>query len=278
MQRFLIACFALLLIAAPVRAEQAPLPKLTRTVNDFASVLDQASIDTLDQRIRALKAATGDVVIITTVPTVAPYTDVNEYAVKLFEHAGIGDSKLDNGLLILIAVKEHGIRVEVGYGLEGIVTDGFAGDTIRTLMVPAFRASEYSAGVVAGASKLIDRIAEGRANPASNPAPAAKQKAPLWFSRFVIVGIVLTGAALIAAIVIAIISSRRKKNGITGDGDNTSSWMALGAMSSLSSSSTDDSRSSSSSSSSSSDSSSSSSSFDGYDGGSSGGGGASDSW
>ena len=81
-----------------------PLPVLNQTVNDFAAVIDEASAKDLDTKIRDLKAATGDVVIIATVPTIEPYGSVEDYAVKLFEQAGIGQRKLDNGLLILVAV------------------------------------------------------------------------------------------------------------------------------------------------------------------------------
>ena len=83
--------------------------------------------------IRALKAATGDVVVVATVPTVEPYGDIREYAVKLFENhgRGIGEKGKDNGLLILVALKERRVWIEVGYGLEQWITDGFAGETSR---------------------------------------------------------------------------------------------------------------------------------------------------
>ena len=74
-------------------------------------------------------------------PTIEPYGDIREYAVKLFENhgRGIGDKGKDNGLLILLAVKERRVWVEVGYALEQWITDGFAGETSRDDMVPEFR-------------------------------------------------------------------------------------------------------------------------------------------
>lgn len=169
MRAVLLASLLLFVAAVPAAAQLSNLPQLTAPVNDFAGVIDADSAGQLDARIRALKNATGDVVIVTTVPTIAPYATVEDYAVKLFEKAGIGNRKLDNGLLILVAVKEHGIRVEVGYGIKAVVTDEFADDTVRTLMVPEFKADRYGAGLLAGTTKLIDRIEAGRKDPGSLP-------------------------------------------------------------------------------------------------------------
>ena len=114
--------------------------------------------------IRQLKSATGDVVAVATVQTIEPYGDIREYANKLFENhgRGIGEKGKDNGLLVLVAIKEHKVWVEVGYALEQWVTDGFAGETSREVMVPAFRNNQYGAGLRAGTARIIGRIAQGR--------------------------------------------------------------------------------------------------------------------
>ena len=144
-------------------AQPAP-PRLTDTVNDFAHVIDSASRAELDRRIRALEHATGDVVVVATVPTYQPYADINEYAVKMFENGGrgIGQKGKDNGLLIVAAIDDHRVRIETGYDLEGIVPDGYAGETIRNYITPEFGRGRYGAGLVAGATRLINHIAEGR--------------------------------------------------------------------------------------------------------------------
>ncbi len=93
-------------------------------------------------------AATGDVVIVTTVETFAPYGSIQEYAVKLFENhgRGIGEKGKDNGLLMLLAVKDRQVWIEVGYGLEGFITDGFSGETSRQYMIPYFRQGRVRRG------------------------------------------------------------------------------------------------------------------------------------
>ncbi len=144
-------------------AQPAP-PQVTDTVNDFAHVIDAASRQELDRRIRAMRSATGDVLAVATVPTYQPYGSIDEYAVKMFENGGrgIGDKGKDNGLLIVVAVQDRKVRIEVGYDLEQFIPDGFAGETIREAIGPAFRQGQYGPGLVAGATRLINRIAEQR--------------------------------------------------------------------------------------------------------------------
>lgn len=155
---------ALIAILALVLFAQAPLPELTEPVNDVAGVIDPENAAAIDRMSRALQAKTGDVVVVATVPTIEPYGDIREYAVKLFENhgKGIGDKGKDNGVLILLAVTERRVWVEVGYGLEEWITDGFAGETSREFMKPHFRNGNYGAGLRAGAERIIGRIAQAR--------------------------------------------------------------------------------------------------------------------
>jgi uncharacterized protein len=157
------AVFLLALGGTAAPSQPAP-PVLGATVNDFAGVLDDASKRELDRRIQALHRASGDVVVVATVPTFQPYADVKEYAVKMFENQGrgIGARGKDNGLLIVVAVEDRKVGIEVGYGLEGFVTDGFAGQTIREAILPAFRQGQYGTGLISGTTRIISRIAEGR--------------------------------------------------------------------------------------------------------------------
>jgi uncharacterized protein len=142
--------------------QTSALPSLTAPVNDLAHVIDADAARQLDARIRALQAGSGDVVVVATVPTIEPFGSIEEYAVKLFEQAKIGQRDKDNGVLVIVAVKEHRARIEVGYGLEEFVTDGFAGDTIRQAMLPEFRRNDYGAGLLAGTTAVINRIADAR--------------------------------------------------------------------------------------------------------------------
>lgn len=150
--------------AAGLQRPDSTLPELTAPVNDFARVIDQANRAAIDRMIRTLQTATGDVVVVATVPTIDPFGDIREYANKLFENngRGVGDKGKDNGLLIVLAVRERRVQVETGYALEQWITDGFAGETGRDYMVPSFREGRYGDGLRIGTERIIGRIAQGR--------------------------------------------------------------------------------------------------------------------
>ena len=82
----------------------------------------------------------------------------------MFENGGkgIGRKGKDNGLLIVVAVKDRKVRIEVGYDLEGYITDGFAGDVSANTIAPEFRQGQYGPGLLAATTRIINRIAEGR--------------------------------------------------------------------------------------------------------------------
>ena len=182
-RRVAIALLVSIVLTAPVSlvwAQPEP-PRLTQPVNDFANVIDSESERELDRRIRALESATGDVVTVATVPTFKPYGTIEEYALKMFENGGkgIGQKGKDNGALIVVAMKERKVRVEVGYDLEEFITDGFAGDTIRQVIAPEFRNGNYGRGLLAGATRIINRVAERRGVTLTDvPRPRQPVRAP----------------------------------------------------------------------------------------------------
>ena len=155
--------FLLALFVATRAWAQPQTPELTRPVNDFANVIDPESERQLESLIRALQETTGDVVTVATIDSLQG-EDVYQYAERMFRNRGkgIGQSGKDNGLLVLVAVKDRQVKIEVGYDLEQFITDGFSGETIRQEIAPRFRQGAYGAGLVAGVQRIIGRIGEGR--------------------------------------------------------------------------------------------------------------------
>ena len=205
MARPLIGLLCWLFAATAAFAQE--VPALTEPVNDFAGVIDAASKREIDARIRALERATGDVIIVATVETFAPFGSIEEMAVKMFENhrKGIGQKEQDNGALILVAVRDRKVRIEVGYGLEEHLTDAFSGQTIRDIITPRFRRGEMGAGLLEGTNALVNRIASRRGvaiEGASKPA-SSRTKSPgvpwsivkLLFFLFIIFIISLGGGA-----------------------------------------------------------------------------------
>jgi uncharacterized protein len=152
-----------LLTTVPAGA-QGELPPLTQPVNDFANVIDPASKARLDDLIRRLESATGDAIIVATRDSIAPFADERELAVKWYENRGrgVGDKEEDTGVLFVLLPKDRAVWIEVGYGLEGVITDGFSGSISRELMAPAFREGRYGDGLVAGVTAVAERVAKER--------------------------------------------------------------------------------------------------------------------
>jgi uncharacterized protein len=179
--------------AATAAAQDLP-PELTQTVNDFANVIDDQSKASMDMVIRSLQQASGDVIVVATVPTFKPYGDIREYAVKMFENhgRGIGQRGKDNGLLVLLAVNDRQVWVEVGYDLEQFVTDGFSGETSRQYMAPQFRNGAYGAGLLAGVNRIAGRVAQGRnvtlqgVRQPANRTPATGSGGSIIFAIFIV--------------------------------------------------------------------------------------------
>lgn len=200
-------------------AQPAP-PTLTAPVNDFANIIDSASRAELDRRIRAMQQKTGDVLVVATVNTYQPYADINEYAVKMFENGGrgIGDKGKDNGLLIVAAIDDHRIRIETGYDVEGIVPDGYAGETIRQYITPEFRRGNYGAGLLAGTTRLVNHIAEGR----GTALPETPQERPAASDRDT--GIPLSTIIFVIILVIALSRGGRRRRRRFWGGGPWSGW------------------------------------------------------
>lgn len=144
-------------LTSPAIAEES-FPKPIGYVSDFAGVLSSGTARHLEMLIDYMKQKTGAEVAVVTVKSIAPYT-IEDYAVRLFEAWGIGEKGKDNGLLILLALSEKKVRIEVGYGLEGAITDGTAGEIIRRTMVPSFKEGEFDTGVLSGTEAVLHLIA-----------------------------------------------------------------------------------------------------------------------
>ena len=137
----------------PVVFGAIEFPKPQGRVSDFAGVLDDSTKAKLHVLIDQVETQTTDEFAVVTVKSLDGLS-VEEYANGLFHQWGIGKKGKDNGLLVLIYPAEHKIRIEVGYGLEGTLTDGTCGTVIRHSFTPAFKQGDYGKGTVEGLQML----------------------------------------------------------------------------------------------------------------------------
>ncbi len=155
----ILALFFLIALAVP--AFGAPWPAPTGAVNDFAHVIPAGEAVQLENYLDDYQQKTGNAIVVATFPSVEG-GDVDRAAVDLFQAWGIGQKGKDNGILILASINDRRVRIEVGYGLEGVVTDADAGDVLRQKVYPSFQQQQYGQGLATGAQALAQIIQEGQ--------------------------------------------------------------------------------------------------------------------
>ena len=146
--------FLLLILASPALASEPKFPPLTGRVVDDAGVLDTWTQSELTDMLAAHEGATGEQVVVVTLDSLQGYT-IEDYGYQLGRHWGIGQKGKNNGVLLIVAPKEHKVRIEVGYGLEGTLTDAISRTIIENYILPSFKRGDFNAGVLAGTTSML---------------------------------------------------------------------------------------------------------------------------
>lgn len=141
-----VALFVALTATATFAADKYPSPR-DAAVNDFANVIDAENAAKMEALAREILAKTGTAVVVATVPSIGENEDYNMYANGLYKAWGIGKKGEDKGVLIFLTVKERKIRIETGYGVEGILPDGRVGEILDKYVLPFFKEGNYGKGL-----------------------------------------------------------------------------------------------------------------------------------
>jgi uncharacterized protein len=145
----------LLLVAAPAAAQD--FPALAGRVVDAANIIPDADEAALTQKLAAVEQASSRQLVVATVPSLGGYP-IEDYGYQLGRKWGIGQKGANNGIILLVAPNERKVRIEVGYGLEPIMTDALSGDIVREQILPRFKANDYPGGINAGADAIIAQL------------------------------------------------------------------------------------------------------------------------
>jgi uncharacterized protein len=150
---------ALILVSVcPLLAQEVPQPY--NWVNDYAGVISPDFNEKITRLIKDVEEKTSSEITVVTVSSIAGYSEV-DYARKLFDTWKPGKKGKDNGVLVLLAIKERRWRIEAGYGVEGVLPDGLCGEIGRNFMVPYFKAGKYSEGLFYGISEIARILGGG---------------------------------------------------------------------------------------------------------------------
>ena len=149
--------FILILLALPLFVNAQDIPQPVGWVNDFAGVISSEYKEKLNVLISELEEKTSAEIAVVTINSISPYGEI-EYARLLFDNWRPGKKGKDNGVLVLVAIKERRWRIETGYGVEGILPDGLCGEIGRNYMVPYFKQGNYGEGLYRGVVRIAQVI------------------------------------------------------------------------------------------------------------------------
>ncbi len=223
----LLAAFALLLAAATPAFAALTFPALTGRVVDDAHVLTPAVVQEITQRSEQLEQATGRQLVVATVKSLQD-DDVQDYGYQLGRAWKIGRAGKNDGVILLVAPNERKVGIEVGYGLEPVLTDALTSVILQTRVLPKFKAGDMPGGVQAGADAIADQLALPDDQAQANVAQAATQKAPPA-PRERSHGVPAAVILFILFFVFSSIFGRRGGRG--GGGMSWLPWVVLGALS-----------------------------------------------
>jgi uncharacterized protein len=164
-------CGALCMMLALCAFADVAVPSLERRVTDLTSTLTATQIAALEQPLAELEQRKGSQVALLIVPTTQPET-IEQYSMRVVEQWKLGRKGVDDGVLMLVAKDDHKARIEVGYGLEGVINDATAKRIVEEDIIPAFRQGDFNAGLSAGVARIVALI-DGE----ELPAPQKKGKA-----------------------------------------------------------------------------------------------------
>jgi uncharacterized protein len=150
-----------LLLGAALSAVQAqslqPIPKLETRVTDLTGTLTAGQQAELEQKLRDFESRKGAQIAVLLVPTTQP-EEIEQYSIRVVEAWKLGRKKVDDGALLILAKNDHSLRIENGYGLEGVLTDVMSNRIIQDTMVPLLRQNQYYAAINAGTDQMMKLI------------------------------------------------------------------------------------------------------------------------
>lgn len=213
---FALALFLLLLSSA--WGAMVGVPKLSSRVTDLTGTLGAEQISALESKLAAFEARKGSQIAVLMLPTTQP-EDIAEYGIKVADLWQVGRNSTDDGLIIIIAKDDRRLRLEVGYGLEGVIPDAVAKRIISETMTPFFQKGDYAGGINAGIDQIIGLI-DGEALPPPKTETVRIQNEGLFM-------MILFGGIVIGAVLSAIVG-RVPAGMMAGIGSATVAALLLG--------------------------------------------------
>ncbi|CCD93818.1 conserved exported hypothetical protein [Bradyrhizobium sp. ORS 375] len=216
----LVVCLATLVWA------DVAVPQLTGRVVDQTGTLSSSDIASLTQKLRDLETRKGSQVAVLIVPTTQPET-IEQFSIRVAEAWKIGRRKIDDGALLVIAKGDRKLRIEVGYGLEGSLTDVTARRIIDEVITPKFRTGDFAGGIDAGVDRIISVI---NGEPLPVPQPQASHGDDLDFDSITSFAPVALFGALVIGGILRTLLGRLLGSFATGGAMSVIAWLMVGSV------------------------------------------------
>ena len=211
----LLALMTLAVLAVPAFAAAPTFPALTGRVVDDANILSPQVEADLTAKLANLEQTTGRQLVVATLPSLQGY-EIEDYGYQLGRAWGIGEKGKNTGAILIVAPSERKVRIEVGYGLEPILTDALSSVIIQSAVLPKFKAGDMEGGVVAGTDAIVQQLglpddqAKAKAQQAFNvPADTRAKSGGSPFPAVIIL-------IIIVFVIMALFSKPARRSGLTG--------------------------------------------------------------
>lgn len=177
---FLMMILAVCLIALPNVMAEIPVPALKGRVNDYAGMLSSGTAMTLETKLATLEQSDSTQVVVLTINSLDGEA-IEEFSIRVADQWKVGQEDTDNGAILIVSKQDRKLRIEVGYGLEGRLTDLVSGEIIRNIIVPEFKRGRFDQGIAAGVDAMI-AVSKGEytAVPTRQRRPGSKSQGPLF--------------------------------------------------------------------------------------------------
>lgn len=193
-RRALLVAVAWLCLIGAGAAQTLSFPTLTGRVVDEASVLDATARATLIEALAGLESKTTDQLVVVTLKSLQG-TSIEDYGYQLGRRWQIGQKDKNNGVLLIVAPNERKVRIDVGYGLEGTLTDAISKFIIENSILPRFKVGDFSGGIKRGVEDIVQVLSgdaeewQRRAAQSASPDIARPEaKAPIWLGIVIVLG------------------------------------------------------------------------------------------
>ena len=177
---------------------EIPVPHLSARVMDLTGTLTVNEAQTLEQTLRTFETNKGGQIAVLIVPTTEPET-IEQYGIRVAEQWKLGRKGVDDGAILIVAKNDRTLRIEVGYGLEGVLNDATCKRIISEIIVPRFRQGDFFGGITDGVNRMI-QVIQGEPLPVPSASPAMDAKDLRPFALFVLVAALVIGGLLRSAL------------------------------------------------------------------------------